>query len=533
MLRRPEPLEALLAALEGVERLVLLGDIVELLEGRPRQAMEVAEPVLRALGARLGARGEVIVVPGNHDRGLVRPWLHEHDVTLRPRHRGAARRHARARAAGLLARRRRACASTTRASGSRTRVWATHGHYLDRHLLPESAYGFARGLLGRLPRDGAVPADYERAGGPSATRLEALLTRWLPRPLAVITDELTELLRAATMPGGPRRAARPPARAARRADAGRADAAREHPGAGRVVHRLGVEADWVVFGHVHRCGPLAGDDPRQWRGPGGSPSIANTGSWVYEPLLLHHVSAPHPYWPGGAIRLSDGGAPEADRAAGPPRRRDAPRPAPRLRSVAELEDDLAGRAALVDDLQRLGRALEREALADDRPDEALVGQAGDLGADLAIAVGLAQHVGAPAGADDLDVVEQQPVDRTSGIEPPVKPTTTARPPSRSERRLSVKRSPPTGSRTTSTPPPESSLASSFQAPSERTTSSAPASRATRSFSSLETTAIVRAPSPLATCSDAVPTPPAAPCTSTVSPAAAARGASARSRPCGS
>ena len=49
---------------------------------------------------------------------------------------------------------------------------------------------------------------------------------------------------------------------------------------------------------------------------------------------------------------------------------------------------------------------------------------------------------------------------TSGIEPPVKPTTTTRPPSRSERRLSVKRSPPTGSRTRSTPPP-SAFASSF------------------------------------------------------------------------
>ena len=42
------------------------------------------------------------------------------------------------------------------------RVWASHGHYLDRHLMPESAYGIARGLLGRLPRDGATPDDYER-----------------------------------------------------------------------------------------------------------------------------------------------------------------------------------------------------------------------------------------------------------------------------------------------------------------------------------------------------------------------------------
>src|SRR4029079_19822646 len=43
------------------------------------------------------------------------------------------------------------------------RIYATHGHYLDRHLLPESGYGVARGLLGRGPRDGATAAEDERA----------------------------------------------------------------------------------------------------------------------------------------------------------------------------------------------------------------------------------------------------------------------------------------------------------------------------------------------------------------------------------
>ena len=55
------------------------------------------------------------------------------------------------------------------------------------------------------------------------------------------------------------------------------------PALGRVVHRLGVDAEWVIFGHVHRRGPLAGDDARRWRGPGGRPQLANTGSWVHEP----------------------------------------------------------------------------------------------------------------------------------------------------------------------------------------------------------------------------------------------------------
>ena len=144
---------------------MLLGDVVELAERRPRQAMEVAEPVLRALGARLGRGHEVIVVPGNHDAELVRPWLQERDPALGRRRRHPARRHARARAAHLVAGARAGARPLPRRLARRDRVWATHGHYLDRHLLPEAAYGVARGLLGRLPRDGATPADYERAAG--------------------------------------------------------------------------------------------------------------------------------------------------------------------------------------------------------------------------------------------------------------------------------------------------------------------------------------------------------------------------------
>jgi hypothetical protein len=81
------------------------------------------------------------------------------------------------------------------------------------------------------------------------------------------------------------------------------------PALARVLHRLRVQADWVLFGHVHRLGPVAGDDPRDWRGPAGSPRILNTGSWVYEPRLVHHTRPPHPYWPGGAILLEDGREP--------------------------------------------------------------------------------------------------------------------------------------------------------------------------------------------------------------------------------
>lgn len=83
------------------------------------------------------------------------------------------------------------------------------------------------------------------------------------------------------------------------------------PALSHAVGRLGVDADWVLFGHVHRLGPLPGDAESRWRGPQGQPRLLNTGSWVYEPLLVHNATPPHPYWPGGAVVLENDRAPHA------------------------------------------------------------------------------------------------------------------------------------------------------------------------------------------------------------------------------
>jgi UDP-2,3-diacylglucosamine pyrophosphatase LpxH len=306
VLTRPEPLRRLLLAIESVDRLVLLGDIVELMEGRQQRAMEIAEPIIRALGSRLGPHREAVVIPGNHDGPLVKSWVRRRgaelttetvvDPSVTP-----------------VLERMTSWLAPARVTVRYPGVWlsdtvfATHGHYLDLHLLPVSAYGVARGLLGRLPRTSAQPIEYELVRRPSLTRT----TRWLPRPLAALLDDAAELLRASTMPRIHRRllhrriaplTARLLGAQMRRASI---------PALARVVHRLGVDAEWVVFGHVHRLGPLAADDPEQWRGPGGRPRIVNTGSWVYEPLLLHRVRPPHPYWPGGAVLLEPDSDPRA------------------------------------------------------------------------------------------------------------------------------------------------------------------------------------------------------------------------------
>lgn len=303
MLTRPTPLSRLLEALDGIDRLVLLGDVVELLERRAVRAMEVAEPVLRQIGRTMGPEREVIVVPGNHDLALVRGWTRAQASALvvdTPVPLNAT--PALARLTSWLA----PAPVTVRYPGVwlSERVWATHGHYLDRHLAPESAFGVTRGLLGRLPRDGASPSDYELAGGVSITRTEELLAA-LPRPLAAAFEDLAELARASTMPLAPRRLLHPRMARVISTLLGAQMRRASIPALARVVHRLGVEADWVVFGHVHRLGPLPGERVDRWQGPQGRPRIANTGSWVYEPLLLHKVSRPHPYWPGGSILLQD------------------------------------------------------------------------------------------------------------------------------------------------------------------------------------------------------------------------------------
>src|SRR3954463_7738917 len=74
VLRRPAARAALLERLDGVDRLVLLGDTLELRHGPVREALAGAERVLAAIGGAM-AGGEVVLVAGNHDHRLLAPWL--------------------------------------------------------------------------------------------------------------------------------------------------------------------------------------------------------------------------------------------------------------------------------------------------------------------------------------------------------------------------------------------------------------------------------------------------------------------------
>jgi UDP-2,3-diacylglucosamine pyrophosphatase LpxH len=302
VLRRPPARERLLDALDGVDRLVLLGDTVELASKlAARRPMEVAAPVLRAIGERMGPDGEIVLVAGNHDAVIARRWAHERgaalgladEVPLDASRAGGA-------IAGLLAPARVRLQHPGVWVGDR--VWATHGHYLDRHLIPESTFGLPRDRP-RRPLQPGRPVDYELARTRNLGRTsDSLLDQLRERPVAVVLEHLAEFTRYATML---LRAARLTPLTARLIDLQMRRAA--VPAMARVAMTLGVQADWVVFGHVHRAGPGPGED---WRPLDGGPRIVNTGSWIYEPLLLDHVTPPHPYWPGGAVLIEDGAAPQ-------------------------------------------------------------------------------------------------------------------------------------------------------------------------------------------------------------------------------
>jgi predicted phosphodiesterase len=343
LLRRREALDPLLETISGADRLVLLGDVIELRDRPLGEAMELAGPALRELAGAAG--GEVVIVPGNHDHRLVSGWLEQRALAgLRPL-RLADRARLDVWPASIL----RTALGEIELRMSYPGIWirddvyATHGHYLDRHLtiptferlglaLVERTLGLAPALPDPLDdpeqeRDRDAPDSYEQITAPVYAFLFALAQAGAVSghpggtPSKRIWDALSGgdsaagkirgwLLGSVALPGA--------VGVANRLGLGpvRSDLS---PGAisraginamGEVVERLGIDARHVIFGHTHRRGPMPEED--EWRRGDGGPNLWNSGSWVHSPSLLRSRADLSPYWPGTVVLVDEDGPPRLE-----------------------------------------------------------------------------------------------------------------------------------------------------------------------------------------------------------------------------
>ncbi len=346
LLRRSDFRASLLEALHGVERLVLLGDVLELRHGPAREAMTAAQPFFESLGAALAGR-ELVLVAGNHDHALVEPWLGRRGEDAEPPPLGleqvldpeqVSRAYARIAAWAQPAR------TTIAYPGLwlREDVYATHGHFLDSHLtiptLERLSVGAMSRLLGRSPDTFASVGDYESVGAPVFAWRDAVArdahTGAALNGLATVGawQALAGDRRNGRPPGGPAARARAAYRELRRralvlgfpvavaalnrAGLGplRADISGQElrraglRAMGEVSARLDLGDAYVVFGHTHRPGPLPGDDEQEWRGRGGA-RLVNAGSWTYASIFVGRSAADSPYWPGVCVLVEEDGPP--------------------------------------------------------------------------------------------------------------------------------------------------------------------------------------------------------------------------------
>jgi hypothetical protein len=334
--RRPEVRSALTHALAGVDRLVLLGDLLELRQGPVREALAAAQGPLSELGAALEAGGSgarVTIVPGNHDHRLLSPWLERRARGRAPAPLGLEAAvdwragEPLARLAAWLAPRGSDVQLDVAYPGCwlREDIYAIHGHYSDRHATVPMFERLGAGAMARLAGEGAggpqSAEDYEAILGPMYAWLDAIAQTGGPRlgaGSATGTSASASAWRA--LAGGDRRgglrrrvlAAAFPAVVAALNRAGLGPLSTDLSSAGlrrarlaavgEVLLRLGVQAPHVVFGHTHRAGPLPTDDLAEWRTVTGS-TLTNVGSWVHESAFVGNDASASPYRPGFAATV--------------------------------------------------------------------------------------------------------------------------------------------------------------------------------------------------------------------------------------
>jgi Calcineurin-like phosphoesterase superfamily domain len=325
LLRDAQIRRVLLDEIAGADRLVLLGDVVEMRELPLPLAMASARPFFEELGEAMAGR-PVILVPGNHDHRLAEPLLEElalEDEPLGLEHRARPSAEAGTRIASWLG-----DAPVELAYPGiwlRDDVYATHGHYMDCHMtLPRleciAAAATMRTLRPLPERPG--PADYERVLRPVYGLTYGLAQGGVARRAARPSERAYRAIAGGNgMPRWRRAALRAAVPASvwgiNRLLRAEFDASLDGPTISRnciaaateLAERLRLGAAHVLTGHTHRGGPY--EDETWMLATGGH--LHNTGSWVFATAFHHPGTPPGSYWPGTVTWLDDESPPRRTR----------------------------------------------------------------------------------------------------------------------------------------------------------------------------------------------------------------------------
>jgi len=335
VLRGPERREPLLEAVTRCDRLVLLGDLLELRHGPEREALTAARDLLTALGKGLGPEREVIIVPGNHDHALLDAWFARQTRSAPAAALGTETEVDWRRGEPLATIARWLAPARVRACYPglwlRPDVYAIHGHYADLHLSIPTMERLAAGVMSRIVGSRAVRAAGVLPAGPRAAEDYELtlapIYAWIHALAQRIDPELGGSLNSGSVRGwtaltGPGRhtvrrrtmALSFPVLVAALNRLGIGPLRPELSGAAlrraglrgleESIRRLEVSARYLVFGHTHRAGPLPGDDLAEWRTRGGA-HLINSGCWVGEPAFLGPAPHQSPYRVGFGVWVDD------------------------------------------------------------------------------------------------------------------------------------------------------------------------------------------------------------------------------------
>ena len=326
LLRDAEVRRLLLESLADADRLVLLGDALELRELPLATAMEAARPFFEELGVAMAGRS-VLLVPGNHDHRLAEPLLEELALRGEPlalEHRAPPGGEAGTRIAAWLGD--TPLELSYPGTWLREDVYATHGHYMDCHMrLPRLeciAAAATMRTLRPLP-DRPAPTDYERVLRPVYGLTYGLAQGGVAQRAARPSERAYRAVVGGNGTSWARRAALRAAIPAGiwginrllRADFDPSLDARSisHSGVAAATEmsaRLVPPGAHVITGHTHRGGPHEGD--AEWALSGGG-RLHNTGSWVFATAFHHPGTPPGPYWPGTVTWLENAEPPRHER----------------------------------------------------------------------------------------------------------------------------------------------------------------------------------------------------------------------------